>query len=497
MRWGPQVGPQAEAICATWCEELFYGGAAGGGKTDFLLGDYLQDVEHFGPAWQGILFRRTMPELEEIMGRAQEIYPATGATWREQNKRWTWPNGAKLRLRYLEADRDATRYQGGAYTWIGWDELGQHPTPFGYKYLRGRLRSAHPVARKRIRSTANPGGVGHHWLKAKFVEPAPLGGVLLKDPDTGGDVMFIRSKLENNKILMRNDPDYRNRLKGMGSPALVKAWLDGDWDVIAGAFFGEFSVDRHVVRAHSLPDAWPRFRSGDWGSARPFSINWWAISDGEMSQYPRGALINYREWYGVKVNPNGTIEPNVGIKLVAEKVGEGIAAREKGEKINNGASVLDPSAFDNSGGPSYAERITNGGGKAAGGIIRVGFRQADNSRVAKKGAMSGWDQVRARLEGEDDRPMIYFFDSCVHVIRTLPALQHDSLRPEDVDTEGEDHAGDSVRYACMSRPYLPANKPKKDPVFPGIGIGYVNPEAPNMNDLWKDHEKHGRNDQWR
>jgi len=493
VRWAPQPGPQTDAITANWCEELFYGGAAGGGKTDFLLGDYLQDVEHFGAAWQGILFRRSMPELEEIIGRSQELFPQTGAVWREQNKRWHWPNGAKLRLRYLEADRDATRYQGGAYTWIGWDELGQHPTPFGYKYLRGRLRSAHPVSRKRIRSSANPGGVGHHWLKAKFVTPAPLGGVLLKDPDTNGDVMFIRAKLADNKILVANDPQYRERLKGMGSEALVKAWLDGNWDVIAGAFFAEFDVEKHVVPPQHLPEDWPRFRSMDWGSAKPFSVGWWALSDGSLPAFPRGALIRYREWYGVKTKENGTFEPNVGIKLPAEDVGSGIAEREAAETINNGASVLDPSAFDNSGGPSYAERITNGGGKSDEGVSRVAFRRADNKRVGKLGAMGGWDQVRARLKGENGKPMIYFFETCTHAIRTLPALQHDELRPEDVDSEGEDHAPDEIRYACMSRPYLPKSMPKEEPVFPGIPIGGAQPgvriKTPTMDQLWKDHAK--------
>lgn len=477
-RWGPQPGPQTEAICANWCEELFYGGAAGGGKTDFLLGDYLQDVEHFGAAWQGIMFRRSMPELEEIIGRSQEIFPGTGAIWREQNKRWQWPNGAKLRLRYLEADRDATRYQGGAYTWIGWDELGQHPTPWGYKYLRGRLRSAHPVPRKRIRSSANPGGVGHHWLKAKFVTPAPLGHRLLKDPETGGDVMFIPAHLSDNQILMRNDPEYRQRLKGMGSEALVKAWLDGNWDIVAGAFFPEFTVERHVIRSQSLPMSWPRFRSMDWGSAKPFSVGWWAISDGSMAAFPRGALIRYREWYGVKSTPDGSFEPNVGIRLVAEEVGRGIAEREEGETITNGQSVLDPSAFDSSGGPSYAERIYNGSAK------KVSFRRADNKRVRAVGAMGGWDQVRARLKGddEDEPPMIFFMDSCIHAIRTLPVLQSDESEPEDVDTDSEDHAPDEIRYACMSRPYLPANQPKPATRFWD--------DKPTMDELWKAHGKH-------
>jgi len=203
---------------------------------------------------------------------------------------------------------------------------------------------------------------------------------------------------------------------------------------------------------------------------------------------PRGALIRYREWYGW----NG--KPNEGLKLTAEEVGAGILERDAGENIQNGASVLDPAAFANDGGPSIAERIHAGSGR------KVDFRRADNRRIARMGAMGGWDQVRSRLKGEDDRPMIYFMENCVHAIRTLPALQHDELKPEDVDTEAEDHAPDEIRYACMSRPYLPKNQPKQEPVFHSIPIGGVpqpsNVRAPTMDQLWKDHAR-ARSDGWR
>jgi hypothetical protein len=450
--WAPQPGPQTDAICADWCAELLYGGAAGGGKSDFLLGDFLQDVETYGQAWRGILFRRSLPELEEMIARSQEIFAGSGGTWLEQKKRWEWSNGAALRMRYLEADRDATRYQGAAYTWIGWDELGQHPTPFGYKYLRARLRSAHNVPTKRIRCSANPGGVGHHWIKDKFVDPFPKGQVPFQDPDTGGDVMFVPSRLTDNAILMRNDPGYVGRLKGLGSPALVKAWLEGDWNVIAGAFFPEFG-QQHIVRAHTIPADWTRFRAADWGSAKPFCVGWYAISDGSMPAYPRGALVKYREWYG------STGEPNKGLKLTAEEVGKGIVEREDDDEVFQ-YGVIDPAAHARDGGPSIAERIYIGSGR------RVPLRAADNARVGKRGAMGGWDQVRARLKGDDGRPMIYFFDNCRDTIRTLPALPHDDVRPEDVDTDAEDHAPDETRYACMSRPWLPPVQIDEPTIYP-------------------------------
>lgn len=444
--WRPQVGPQLRAIEADWCPELFYGGAAGGGKSDFLLGDWLQDVPVYGPAWQGVLFRRTYPELEELLKRSAEIFPHSGAEWTAQDKTWTWPNGARLRLRYLERDMDATRYQGHQYTWIGWDELTQWPTDYAYRFLRARLRSAHAVPTKRIRAAANPGGVGHLWVKASFIDPHPAGMVPFIDTETGMERLFVPARLSDNRILLQADPDYADRLRGLGSEALVRAWLDGDWSVIEGAYFSEFSTDRHVCRPFEIPRHWARIRGMDWGSASPFSVGWYAVASEDHASsvgvIPKGALIKYREWYGMMAG-----KPNVGLKLSADDVADGIVERERGDpKMSK--CVIDPSAAKEDGGPSILSRMSRRG---------ASFMPADNTRMA------GWDQLRARLKGDGDgRPMIVFFSTCVHTIRTLPALQHDKNKPEDVDTDGEDHAGDETRYVCMSRPWLaPAPKPKE------------------------------------
>lgn len=438
--WAPQLGPQLAAIEAQWCDELFFGGARGGGKSDYLLGDYAADVPVYGPEWRGILFRKTYPELEEIVARSKAIFPPTfpGAEWGDTAKTWTFPGGATLRMRYLERDADAARYQGHQYTWIGFDELTNWPDYGAYKALIATLRNGNrPIPFKRIRSSGNPGGPGHQWVKARFVDHAPLGYQPFTDPQTGMVRMFIPSKVGDNRILLANDPGYVNRLKGVGSAELIRAWLDGDWSVITGAFFDCWSNEKHIVRPHELPEHWTRFRSFDWGFARPFSVGWWAVSDGELPQYPRGALIRYREWYG----SNG--EPNVGLRLTAEEVAEGIKAKEKGDRIKYG--VADPSIFDNNGGPSIAERMLLAG---------VTFQRGDNKRTQRGGAMGGWDQMRARMVGEDGVPMIYTFSTCRDSIRTIPALQHDPDKPEDLDTDGEDHAGDDWRYGCMSRPWV-------------------------------------------
>jgi hypothetical protein len=415
------------------------------------LGDFLQDVPTYGKYWRGVLFRRTYAELEELISRSRELYPASGASWHEQAKTWTWPNGANLRMRYIERDPDATRYQGHAYTWIGWDELTQWPTDYGYRFLRARLRSAHPVPTKRIRAAANPGGVGHHWVKAYFVSPAPGGFRPVLDTVTKMQRMFIPARLRDNKILLDSDPLYGARLRGLGSDAMVRAWLDGDWDVIEGAFFDCWRHDLHVLPDFAIPADWTRFRSMDWGSAKPFSVGWWAVAQddyrftirGESRVVPRGALVRYREWYGAAGQ-------DVGLKMSADRVAQGIIEREpRSPKMRY--AVLDPQCFKEDGGPSIAERIN--------AVLlrnkRTPFHAADNSRVPQGGRMGGWDQMRARLIGEHDLPMIYCMEAHSDSIRTIPALQHDPSKPEDVNTEGEDHAGDEWRYACMSRPFRP------------------------------------------
>jgi len=422
----------------------------------------------------GILFRRTYNELEELIRRAREIYPATGAVWHEQAKTWTWPNRAQLRMRYLERDADASRYLGHQYTWIGWDELTQWPSDYGYKFLRGRLRSAHNIPTKRIRAAANPGGVGHHWVKAYFVAPWPMGFKPIFDPITKMQRMFVPAKLWDNKILLGSDPGYGDRLRGLASESMVRAWLDGDWTIIEGAFFDCWRVNQHVLAPFEIPWDWTRFRSMDWGSAKPFSVGWWAVVFNDYPRpegmLPRGALVRYREWYG----SNG--QQNIGLKMTAEQVASGIVEREAAESMRY--AVIDPATFNEDGGPSIAERIN----KVMIRHFRRPFHAADNSRIGKVGAMGGWDQMRTRMIGDGERPMIYCFDHCVDSIRTVPALQHDPAKPEDVDTEGEDHAGDEWRYACMSRPYASPitkvlSKPKpgyvrRQPIAPGDWLTY-------------------------
>lgn len=402
-------------------------------------------MPRYGPAWRGVIFRRTYPELEEIIYRALEVYTATGAKWLDQKKTWAWPNGATLRLRYLEAERDATRYQGQQYTWIGWDELTQWATDYGYRYLIGRLRSPHKVATKRVRAAANPGGAGHQWVKERFVAANSGGYQLMIDAETGMRRMFIPSRLTDNRRLTENDPAYSARLRGLGSAELVRAWLEGDWDIVAGAFFDEWRAARHVIDPWEPPRHWPRFLAMDWGSAKPYAIVACAVAQedtyiesrgGQVNRLARGGLVAYDELYGMQEG-----KPNVGVKQTAKALGRMMLERF-GDLVETGHNVGDPAMWKTDGGPSILEELWEGTGQ------RLSLQPADNQRIP------GWNQVRARLLGEDGDPLLLVSRRCSHLIRTLPVLQHDKHNLEDVDSDMEDHAPDALRYACMSRPLV-------------------------------------------
>jgi hypothetical protein len=439
--WCPQPGPQFMAYAAVAIPELLFGGAKYGGKSDFLLGDYLQDVQEYQKHWQGILIRQSMPELDEMIRRSGELYPRTGAEWKEQKKEWHWSNGAVLRMRALERAEDFFKYNGHSFTWIGEDEVGQWPNGRGHKMLKGCLRWAEAdIPYKRMRASANPGGVGHQWVRNWWqIDRYPGGMHLIWDDATKMHRVFIPSRVKDNQIGLRNDPGYIDRLKGTGDASLVKAWLEGDWNVILGSFYPEFRTAGefcHVVDPFEIPDHWPRLLGFDWGSAKPFSVGWWAVSDGEqlerMPFIPRGGLVCYREWYG------STGEPDEGLRMRTEEVAAGIRQRTaKGEKFAD--LVADPSIFKVDGGESVAETLARNG---------VRFRRADNSRI------NGWQQLRDRLIGLDGRPMIYWFSTCVDSIRTIPSMQRDIHKAEDVDTDCEDHCGDQTRYVCMARPWV-------------------------------------------
>lgn len=413
------------------------------------------------------MFRKTTVSSEDAIERSKEIYGPLGGKFHEQAKLWRMPNGGRIGFAYLDSVADADGQQGKNLTDVWVEEAGQYPSPAPIDKLFGALRSAHGVPVQMI-VTANPGGAGQHWLRARYeLHPFPRGPKMLSRllPDgTTHRIAVIPSRIGDNRILMNRDPGYVGRLHLVGTAELVRAWLEGDWTAIEGAFFDCWRENRHIITPFNIPADWLRFRSADWGSAAPFSVGWWAVVGDDYSleqeaklqgepakRYdgvlPRGAMVRYREWYGAT-------GPNLGLRLTAAQVGDGIAEREKDDpKLSFG--VLDPSAFKEDGGPSIAERINER-------LLTkrmAGFHHADNARVAQRGAMGGWDQMRDRLLGVKDRPMLVTFSTCTDSIRTIPVLQHDPNRAEDLDTHTEDHAADDWRYACMSRPWV-KTKPK-------------------------------------
>lgn len=432
-------------------DETLYGGARGGGKTFAVIIDWLIHSDAHGKYARGIVFRRTLVELDDFIEAARDVLEAAGHVWNEGKKYFRSPKGAIFRCRYLEDDNDARKYQGHAYSRVYVEEIGNFPSEAPVRMLLGCLRPPYasgPPIRCQLKATANPGGPGQTWVKARFIDPAPAMTPFSSD-DGKRYKIFIPAKLTDNPHLMQNDPGYRDRLADAGSAELVKAWLDGDWNTVVGQYFREYDKEKHVIPTVQLPANWKvRYRTMDWGSARPSATYWYAVADGVdlpgvSVHIPRGALVVYRERYGW----NG--KPNQGERKTAREVAQAILAMEDDHSIidsNYELNKIDPATFATNGGPSIAEEMAK---------VGIWFKRADNRRVAGTGPIGGWDQVRKRLKGEEGRPMIYFMDCCHHLLRTLPMIPTDPVNLDDVDSDSEDHAADALRYGCMARPYTP------------------------------------------
>ena len=377
-------------------------------------------------------------------------------------------NGSKIYICHCKNPDDVYGYQGAEIHVLLIDELTQWLEHM-YRYLRGRVRAPGlkvPEQYKgqfpRILAGTNPGNIGHGWVKQAFVDDAMGQAIRQMGPKEGGMTrQYIEALLEDNPTMAEDDPTYESRLEGLGSEALVKAMRRGIWDIVAGAFFDNWRRHRHVIPRWKPPEHWTRYRSMDWGSAKPFCVGWYAIVDedtfitgldGLEQKLPRGAIVRYREWYGCQRDEDsGKSVANTGLKLDVEAVAEGMLKREvdaKEYKVDGQLSVADPSMWKEDGGPSLIERLMAHRPKWwKEGQPTLTLQPADNSRVP------GWQQMRARLNGDDDgNALLFVTEDCTDFIRTVPMLQHDKNKPEDLDSDGEDHAADETRYACMARP---------------------------------------------
>lgn len=450
--WTPQ--PKQAAFMARPEYEALYGGAAGGGKSDALVIEALRQVGV--PHYKGLILRKTFPQLAELIDKSLNYYPRAfpGARYNASAHTWTFPSGAKILFGSMQYTKDRTRYQGQAYDFIAFDEL-THFTWEEYSYLFSRNRPNGPGTRVYIRATANPGGVGHGWVKERFVTASrPMTtiweDVNWREPDgterrARQSRIFVPSSVFDNPALLRNDPNYVRNLASMPE-AERNALLYGDWDTFSGQVFTEWRNDpehygdkrwTHVIRPFRVPDTWRIWRSFDWGYARPFSVGWYAV-DHDRRMY------RIRELYGC------TDTPNTGVKWepseVARKIKQ-IEAEDPNLKGKPVSGVGDPAIWQSDGTESIGALMER---------ERVYFEKGDHNRI------SGKMQVHHRLAfDEEGVPMLYVFDTCKHFIRTVPNLVYDETDVEDINTDGEDHIYDELRYVCMKNPIAP--RPRKTP----------------------------------
>lgn len=426
-------------------DEALYGGAAGGGKSDCAIAEALRQVDI--PHYRGLILRKTYPQLSEMIDRSHEIYLAKepSAVYNESKHVWKFPSGAKIYFGSLAHPDDKYNYQGKRYDFIDFDELTQF-TYDEYSYLFSRNRPNGPNTRCYIRAQANPGGVGHGWVKDRFITPAPpmttiFERVKILFPDGHEEKrtktrIFVPSNIFDNEILMKNDPGYLTRLASLPEKERA-ALLYGDWNSFSGQVFSEWrdniegyddGINTHVIRPFRIPDDWRIYRGFDWGYTRPFSVGWYAVDK-------EGRMYRIRELYGC----GGT--PNVGVRWEASKIANEIKRIEYEDRNLYGKhifGVADPAIFQKNGGESIGEIMEKQG---------VYFERGDNSRMAGK------QQVHNRLAfSEDGRPSLYVFSSCRNFIRTLPTLVYDNTDVEDVNSDGEDHIYDELRYVCMENP---------------------------------------------
>ncbi len=424
-----------------------FGGARGGGKSWAVRTKaVLLCLKH--PGIKVMIVRKTYPELQE-----NHILPLTSllrcgiegqfAHYSDSKKHIQFPNGSRILFRYCDKDTDTQRFQGTEVDVLFVDEATQQSEE-AMRQLSACVRGTGDYPR-RIYYTCNPGGPGHGWVKRLFIDRR------YREGETPGDYRFIQSLVTDNRVLMEKDPSYVNRLKALPGK-LRRAWLEGDWNIFEGQFFEEFRDDpshyadrvgSHVIDPFEIPRNWRIYRSFDWGYAKPFSCGWWAV-DGD------GRLYRILELYGAT-------EPDVGVKWDPDRVFSRIHEIEKEHRWLRDKTITgiaDPAIFEAQTGESIAQRAAK---------HQVYFSPGDHKRLP------GWMQVHYRLAFDSEgKPGMYIFKNCADTLRTLPQLLFDKYKPEDLDTTGEDHAADEIRYLCMARPMAPVQV-RGEPRFADAG----------------------------
>lgn len=435
--------------------EALYGGAAGGGKSDALLTEALRQV-HI-PHYRALILRKTAPQLTELIDRSRTLYKAAfpDATYNGTERCWTFKSGAKIYFGTMQYTKDRVNYQGKRYDYIAFDEL-THFTYDEYSYMFSRNRPSGSGTRVYMRAATNPGGVGHAWVKERFISPAPPLTTIVEQNEiftpygkekVRRDRVFVPSTVFDNKKLLTASPEYAANLSLLPH-AEREALLYGSWDSFSGQVFSEWVNNpekyeerrfTHVIKPFKIPKNWRIWRGFDFGYTKPFSVGWFAADED-------GRLYHIREYYGC----TGT--PDTGLKLTPSQIAAEIKRIENEDENLKGRNIIgvaDPSIFDESRGESIAHMMSRS-------PYFITFSPGDNTR------MPGKMQFHYRLSfDENGIPMFYVFDTCKNFIRTFPSLVYDSSNVEDINTKSEDHIYDMTRYVFMERPISPQIKPKE------------------------------------
>lgn len=444
--WTPQY--KQSLFMERWEDEALYGGAAGGGKSDAIVLEALRQVHV--PHYKGLILRRTYPQLLELIEKTNRYYRPvfTDAKYNKSEHIWRFKSGAMIRFGACQYEDDKYNYQGHEYDYIGFDELTQF-TQTQYQYIKGRNRPSGPGTLVYTRATANPGGIGHGWVKERFITPAKPMTTLWEEVDVrmpDGSTkrvkksrIYVPATVFDNKKLLENDPGYLATLATLPE-AERDALLYGSWDSFEGQVFKEWRDDpehykdqrfTHVIDPFDIPQSWKIYRGFDFGYAKPFSVGWYAVD------YD-GCIYRIREYYGC------TNTPNTGVKIDPHEMARNIREIENSDPNLKGRTIraiADPSIFDRSRGESIAQQMEK---------ERVYWEPGDNARIAGK------MQYHYRFAfDERGRSMFYVFNTCRHFIRTIPVLVYDEHHVEDIDTDTEDHIYDECRYVLMANPIGP------------------------------------------
>lgn len=461
VAWAPQPGSQT-AFLSCPIYEVLYEGNRGPGKTDALLMSFGQHCGvGFGPDWRGVLFRQTYKQLDDIVSKTKKWFPRIWpqASFNEQKMTWRWPTGEELLLRHMSSPDDYYNYHGHAYPWIGWEELTTWADDKCYKLMMSCSRSTRPDMPRMYRSTTNPYGVGHNWVKTRFKLRTLTGSQILHTlvkTDGMPDRIAIRGYLKENRILMHSDPQYLSKIKAAArNAAELAAWIDGSWDIVAGGMFDDIWTPAvHVIPPFEVPKSWKIDRSFDWGSSRPFSVGFWAESDGsdvvidgQSRSTRRGDLFRIDEIYGW----NG--QPNEGRRLTPPEIAREILkyqeVRFPGRRVWPGPA--DSSIYDKIHNESIADEMMSAG------IMWYKADKTPGSRV------QGWEKMRtllkASLQENREDPGMFITSNCEHFLRTIPVLPRDEKNMDDVDTDAEDHVADEARYRVLLKSQQMGVKP--------------------------------------